>query len=304
MFAVFVVLVGGIVVGRQLSGRRLAFVQPLTTGIIRLLLFLLGAEAGGNPELVAGFGRLGLTAFVVFACSTAGSIAAAWLLWLAVRRRIGAEAEIAADERVPLWQAMRGSGVIVAFFAAGVLTGLCGVLPAGGAVSRLSVGVLYALMCCVGLSLGSDRTLATRIRQLDPRLALLPVATAVGTLGGAVVAAWALASRATDMLAVGAGFGYYSLSSIFIADLRGAELATVALLCNLMRELFTLLFAPLAARAAGPLAAVSAGGATSFDTTLPVITCAAGRPYALVAIFHGCVLDFSVPFLVTLFCSF
>ena len=107
----------------------------------------------------------------------------------------------------------------------------------------------------------------------------------------------------TDSLAVGAGFGYYSLSSIFIADLRGPELATVALLCNVMREIFTLLAAPLVARRAGPLAAVSIGGATTFDTTLPVITRAAGAPYAVVSIFHGCVLDFSVPFLVTFFCT-
>ena len=107
----------------------------------------------------------------------------------------------------------------------------------------------------------------------------------------------------TDTLAVGSGFGYYSLSSIFIADFRGAELGTVALLCNVMREIFTLLAAPLVARWCGPLAAVSIGGATTFDTTLPVITQAAGKPYAVVSIFHGCTLDFSVPFLVTFFCT-
>ncbi len=78
-------------------------------------------------------------------------------------------------------------------------------------------------------------------------------------------------------MAVGAGFGYYSLSSIFIADFRGAELGTVALLCNVMRELFTLLAAPLVARWFGPLAAVSIGGATTFDTTLPIITQSAGK---------------------------
>ena len=103
--------------------------------------------------------------------------------------------------------------------------------------------------------------------------------------------------------AVGSGFGYYSLSSIFIADFRGAELGTVALLCNVMREIFTLLAAPLVARWCGPLAAVSIGGAPTFDTTLPVITQAAGKPYAVVSIFHGCTLDFSVPFLVTFFCT-
>ena len=62
------------------------------------------------------------------------------------------------------------------------------------------------------------------------------------------------------------------------------------------------MFTMLALGLCGPLAAVSIGGATTFDTTLPIITQAAGRPYAVVSVFHGCVLDFSVPFLVTFFC--
>lgn len=39
------------------------------------------------------------------------------------------------------------------------------------------------------------------------------------------------------------------------------------------------------------------------DTTLPIITRTAGQQFVVVSIFHGFVVDFSVPFLVTLFCS-
>ena len=276
MLAIFAVIIGGIVTGRLLVGWRLAFVQRLITFIIWALLFLLGVEVGSDPAVVGSLATLGAAAFAIFALSVAGSVFAAWLLWRRLRGR--------------------------AFFGAG-----CGAgpfAPCDMTGSRMSAYVLYALMFCVGVTLGNDRTLAERVRRLDPRLALLPVATAVGTLAGAALAApllggWSL----TDSLAVGAGFGYYSLSSIFIADLRGPELATIALLCNVMREIFTLLAVPLVARWCGPLAAVSIGGATTFDTTLPVITQAAGRPYAVVSIFHGCALDFSVPFLVTFFCS-
>ncbi len=143
-------------------------------------------------------------------------------------------------------------------FVAGCLAGLSSALPFDVAGSRLSTYVLYALMFCVGITLGNDTTLAGRVRRLDPRLALLPVMTAVGTLAGAALSTLLLPPlTAGDTMAVGAGFGYYSLSSIFIADFRGAELGTVALLCNVMRELFTLLAAPLVARWFGPLAAVS-----------------------------------------------
>lgn len=312
MLIIFAVILGGILTGRLLLGRRLAFVQPLITGIIWTLLFLLGVEVGSDPAVAGGLATLGVTALALFAFSVAGSILAAWGLWLWIRRRgLSVPASVPADDETPqaassLWQTLKGSLVIVAFFAVGCLAGLWTEPDMQG--SSLSTWVLYALMFCVGVTLGNDRTLAGRVRRLDRRLALLPVATAVGTLGGAALAAPffgadSAVTSAADSLAVGAGFGYYSLSSIFIADLRGAELATVALLCNILRELFTLLAAPLVARWFGPLAAVSIGGATTFDTTLPVITRAAGRPYAVVSIFHGCVMDFSVPFLVTFFCT-
>ena len=304
MLVIFAVIIGGIATGRLLIGRRLAFVPRLITVIIWALLFLLGVEVGSDPAVVGSLATLGGAALAIFALSVAGSIFAAWLLWRRIRGRAvpADDGEAAADVPVSAWAALCGSLVIVAFFVAGYVVGLFAPFDLAG--SRVSAYVLYALMFCVGITLGNDRTLAGRVRRLDPRLALLPVATAVGTLAGAALAAPLLAEWSlTDSLAVGAGFGYYSLSSIFIADFRGPELATIALLCNVMREIFTLLAAPLVARWCGPLAAVSIGGATTFDTTLPIITQAAGRPYAVVSVFHGCVLDFSVPFLVTFFCT-
>ncbi|MFQ8712424.1 MAG: lysine exporter LysO family protein [Alistipes onderdonkii] len=330
MLVIFAVIIGGIITGRLLSSWRLVFVSRMITVIIWLLLFLLGLEVGSDPTVVGGMATLGRTAFVIFACSVAGSICMSWLLWRCVRRRdavpdgggaespglpaaaadfprgaAGGQAAAGGDTRpLSVWDALRGSLVIVAFFVAGCLAGLFSALPFDVAGSRLSTYVLYALMFCVGITLGSDTALAGRVRRLDPRLALLPVMTAVGTLAGAALSTLLLPPlTAGDTMAVGAGCGYYSLSSIFIADFRGAELGTVALLCNVMRELFTLLAAPLVARWFGPLAAVSIGGATTFDTTLPIITQSAGKPYAVVSIFHGCVLDFSVPFLVTFFCT-
>ena len=305
MFVIVAVLLGGIFAGRLLRGRRLASLPRLITGIIWVLLFLLGIEVGADPTVVGGLASLGVAAFVLFGCSVAGSVAVAWLLWRWVRRRGHTAAEKAEGEHsgdaASSAAALRGSLVIVAFFVIGCLAGVLTGLDLTD--WRVSTWVLYVLMFSVGMSLGHDATLVGRIRQLDPRLALLPLATAVGTLGGSACAAALVPWSVGDTLAVGAGFGYYSLSSIFIADLRGPELATIALLCNILRELFTLLAAPLVARWFGPLAAVSIGGATTFDTTLPVITRAAGAPYAVVSIFHGCMLDFSVPFLVPFFCA-
>ena len=128
--------------------------------------------------------------------------------------------------------------------------------------------------------------------------------TITGTLAGSAIVSVGLPGRGvTDCLAVGSGFGYYSLSSIFINEYKGTELGTVALLANIMREIITLLGAPLMVRWFGKLAPISAGGATSMDTTLPIIAHCSGEEYVILSIVHGFAVDFSVPFLVTLFCN-
>jgi uncharacterized membrane protein YbjE (DUF340 family) len=126
----------------------------------------------------------------------------------------------------------------------------------------------------------------------------------LGTWLGTVAVSLFLPHRTLpECLAVGSGFAYYSLSSIFITEYKGPELGTVALLANISRELLTLLAAPWLVRWFGRLAPISAGGATTMDTTLPIITRVCGQELAIVSIYHGFVMDFSVPFLVTFFCS-
>lgn len=199
---------------------------------------------------------------------------------------------------------MKGSLVITAFFAVGVACGLLHIIPDGFINGRTSFYVLCALMFSVGMSIGCDSATLRSFRQLNPRLALLPFVTIAGTLAGAMASSVVLPHRElSDCLAVGSGMGYYSLSSIFITEYRGAELGTVALLANIFRELAALLLAPFLARRFGKLAPISVGGATTMDTTLPVITRSVGPEYVVVSVFHGFVTDFSVPFLVPFFCT-
>lgn len=199
---------------------------------------------------------------------------------------------------------MKGSLVITAFFAVGVACGLLHIIPDGFINGRTSFYVLCALMFSVGMSIGCDSATLRSFRQLNPRLALLPFVTIAGTLAGAMASSVVLPHRElSDCLAVGSGMGYYSLSSIFITEYRGAELGTVALLANIFRELAALLLAPFLAPRFGKLAPISVGGATTMDTTLPVITRSVGPEYVVVSVFHGFVTDFSVPFLVTFFCT-
>ncbi|WP_296305580.1 lysine exporter LysO family protein [uncultured Desulfovibrio sp.] len=198
---------------------------------------------------------------------------------------------------------MGGSLVILCCFCLGTLCAWLGWLPRGLPAHDATLYVLYALMLLVGFSIGYDRRLGEILRTLRPRVLLLPLATTVGTFAGTALVSLFMVYSLSECLAVGSGFAYYSLSSVFITQYKGAELGTVSLMANILRELITLVFAPLLVRWISPLAPISCGGASTMDTTLPVIARCAGQQWVFVSIVHAMILDFSVPFWVTFFCT-
>ena len=178
---------------------------------------------------------------------------------------------------------MKGSLIIVSFFIIGTLCGVYHLIPYDFTDSKLSYYALCGLMFCVGISIGNDPNTLKSFRSLNPRLVFLPIMTILGTLAGCAIAGAFMSQRSPlDCMAVGAGFGYYSLSSIFITEYKGPELGTIALLSNIMREIIALLCAPLLVKYFGKLAPISVGGATTMDTTLPIITRYSGKEFVIV----------------------
>ena len=199
---------------------------------------------------------------------------------------------------------MKSSLIILSFFALGLLLGVFRMLPQQWVDSSITFYVLCLLMFSVGLSLGHDKDSVRKFRSLSPRLLLLPAMTVLGTFLGVTAVSVLIKGRTfSELLAVSSGFGYYSLSSVLITQYKGVELGAIALLANIIRVVITLLFAPWMVRFFGPLAPVSAGGATTMDTTFPVIIRNSGKEFSILSIYHGFITDLSVPFLVTFFCS-
>ncbi|EJW93046.1 membrane protein containing DUF340, prokaryotic membrane [gut metagenome] len=297
--------------GYLLRNQNLSKIHQVITLLIWVLLFILGIEVGSNEQIIKGLHTIGLEAIILTLTGTFGSLIAAWLLWKALYPQASRNAQspqmpqhATQEEQAAAGNALKGSLIIVGFFALGSLVGITGLLPFDITQTDISFYALAALMCSVGLSVGNDPQTLKNFRSLNPKLVFLPIMTIVGTLAGSALCSMMLEHRSlTDCLAVGSGFGYYSLSSIFITEYKGAELGTIALLANISREILTLLAAPLMVRWFGNLAPISAGGATTMDTTLPIITRTAGQEFVVVSIFHGFIVDFSVPFLVTFFCS-
>lgn len=195
---------------------------------------------------------------------------------------------------------MKNSLITLAFFAVGVTLGISEKLPDLLMKTDFSMFALYGLMFLVGIGIGADRKSWLVMRKMKLKIFLVPLGVIVGTLvGTAIISLLFSELKLKEVLAVGAGFGYYSLSSLLITEISGAELGVIALLSNIMREVFTLLTTPLLVLYFGQLAGIGSGGATSMDTTLPVITRFSGKEWSIISVFSGIVLTLLVPVLVT-----
>lgn len=306
MFTIILIMLSGMTAGYLFRHHRCTLLPVVITTLIWLLLFLLGLEVGANQQLINALPTLGVEALVITLAALAGCMVGSWLLWKYTSKGSGGKTKKNAsgtdctDKGSPL----KGSLIIVSFFILGCIVAYFDWFPFDLTAIDFSFYALCGLMCCVGFSIGNDPDTIRKFRHLSPRLLLLPLVTILGTWTGCALISLVLEGRSLfDCMAVGSGFGYYSLSSIFITEYKGPELGTIALLSNIIREIATLLLAPWMASTFGRLAPISAGGATTMDTTLPIIIRSSGQDLAIVSIFHGFTVDFTVPFLVTLLCS-
>ena len=207
---------------------------------------------------------------------------------------------------------MKDSLIVLGIFVGGCLLGVLGYFPLDLKTGNLSIYILYALMFQIGISIGSNKELKSMISQLRLKFLLIPLATISGTLLFSAIASLLLSRWSIfDCMAVGSGFAYYSLSSILITQFKepsiglqlATELGTIALLANIFREMMALLGAPLIRKYFGQLAPISAAGVNSMDVLLPSITRYSGKDMIPLAIFHGILIDMSVPVFVSFFCN-
>lgn len=196
---------------------------------------------------------------------------------------------------------MRYSFLLIFVFTVGLFLAYGGHLPIFLSKNDFSNFVLYGLMFVVGISFGGDKNFLSVLRQINWKIILVPLIIIVGSLFGTAIYSLTTPNISLkEAMAVGAGLGYYSLSSVLISELYNQNLGTIALVSNLIRELFTLVFTPLLVVFFGKLSPIASGAATSMDSTLPIITRYSGKEYTVIAIFSGAVLTILVPFLVSI----
>lgn len=329
-FLQILVLVAFLVAGALAVRLRLApprrVVDLLVRVTLRALLAVMGFRLGNDPALTARLGSIGTLALASALGGLAGTIALVGTVELLFARfRLkpepdGAAAPAASPGRAtpdtPRAEAGKSQApgrtglaayfarfrdplVLIAYVVAALVAGI--LLPPLGLDTGLATAwILNALLLFVGMQFAQGG-ISLKEAALRPETLAVPLATAVGSLAAAFVLAPAFGLGLGRALALQAGFGWYSLSGVLIADLGDPALGSAAFLANLLRESFALVLIPFLSRTRVPLTAIGCGGATAMDVTLPLIEQGLGPSSVPLAFASGALLSLSVPVLVPLF---
>ena len=157
--------------------------------------------------------------------------------------------------------------------------------------------ILYVLMFLVGISVGLNKGLVRRIRAYNVRILLIPVGIVIGSLLGGAVCAPILGMPLREATVVASGLGWYSLSGVMLTELGGATLGSIAFLSNLMREILSFFCIPWVAKHLNYFCCIAPAGATSEDTTLPMMIRYTDEETVVLSVFNGVLCSAVVPFL-------
>jgi len=283
------------------------FADLITKIGLVVLLLAMGANLGSNEQIFRQLGEIGFQAFIFAAVSIIFSVLAVVIFVKIMDLNnllLGADPDTEAE----IEEQSADNTMTILIFSSVVLGILAGYFLLNGGEANFLDSItnysLAVLLFGVGIDIGASREIIEDLRLMGWKLIVIPILIAVGSILGAVIIGLIFNFSAGESAAVGAGFGWYSLSGVLISKLHSAELGSLAFLTNVFRELMTVMVLPVVAKYFGSLAAIAPGGATTMDVTLPLVKESGGEAVVIPAFISGAVLSTLVPILVPLFLNF
>ncbi len=160
--------------------------------------------------------------------------------------------------------------------------------------------ILYLLMFSVGISIGFNRGVFARIREHHIKILLIPFGIITASVAGGIVCGLLTGCPLNLSTAIASGMGWYSLAGVTIGNLAGAAFGSIAFLSNLMREILSFFLIPFIARRFGKYTCIAPAGATSEDTTLPMMIKYTDEETVVLSVLNGMICSAFVPVLISL----
>ena len=188
---------------------------------------------------------------------------------------------------------------------AAILCGMgCGYLwlstAARPILDEILLTALAFMVFVAGVEIGGNRHIIKKI--CNPKgfalMAAIPTAVVIGSLVGGGIAGTLAGMKVEDAVLVSAGLGWYSLSSVVISTMYSVEIGTISFLTNVLRETLSFALIPLIARY-NKIMSIGIGGASTMDSTLPVIIKYTDLHTGILGFVNGLALTLLVPFLLS-----
>jgi uncharacterized membrane protein YbjE (DUF340 family) len=157
---------------------------------------------------------------------------------------------------------------------------------------------LIFLLFVMGFSFGFDKEAAVKLKRAGLKILVVPLAVGLGSILGGLVGGLILGINVFASMAVSAGFGWYTLAGPLVGQLFGAEFGALGFTVNFLRELLTITTISLTVKI-DKYIPIAFGGATTMDTTLPVIVRYCGSEALITAFSSGFTLSLTAPFTIT-----
>ena len=168
-------------------------------------------------------------------------------------------------------------------------------------IDNASSYMLLILLFSVGIDMGLNKEVFTRIKELGFKILLIPFGVVVGSLCGGVLTSFIAGLSVKESLAISAGLGWYRLSGILITEAGNPVAGTIAFLANVFREMLTFIVVPFIASHLNYYCAIAPAGATAMDTTLGIISRNTNATIAVLSFVSGVICTLLVPVLVPIF---
>lgn len=184
----------------------------------------------------------------------------------------------------------------------GILYGLSDInLSFINLISNHSDLILYILMFLVGISVGLNKGIVSKIREYHIKIFIVPMGVIIASFLGGIICCLITGYDMDVSTAIASGLGWYSLAGVSIGNLAGAAFGSIAFLSNLMREIFSFFAIPWISRHLNYYSCIASAAATSEDTTLPMMIRYTNEETVVLSVFNGVICSAFVPVLIT-FC--
>lgn len=169
------------------------------------------------------------------------------------------------------------------------------IISDSGSSSFISDFLLYILIFLIGVDLS-----VIKIQSLSINHFKVPLLSICALFIAAYLSTFVLNKSFLELVILGSGFGWFSLSGPLVGKTLGVEQGAFALLTDLIREFYAIGLLYLVGKNYSN-SVIGVCGATAMDSTLPFIKNNCSQLDVQIAIFSGFVLTIIAPFFIILF---